>query len=220
MIFRGPFTSSPAISHAARARPPQPGHELHQRRLAAAGRPDHGNEFPLVDLEIEPFDGKRRASAAIHQPHITHLQQGAHRHAYRRAMSRTTSSASLRFSLLPRDLDDGLYRGRSRRYSSSRAWHCVGVPAAAKTWRPPAAATDLAIEIVAGMRLHDRLMVDIEVQTISCCLRALRLRNRNASLRSIAVFAAALSARDVAVDEGAFPQRRGIAPLGTVRLLL
>jgi hypothetical protein len=40
--------------------------------------PTTATNFP-VDLEVEPFDGKRRASAAIHQPHITHLQQGAHR---------------------------------------------------------------------------------------------------------------------------------------------
>ena len=63
---------------AAGARPPQPGHELHQRRLAAAGRSDHGNELPLLDLEVEPFDGKGGAPAAIDQADTTHLQQRAH----------------------------------------------------------------------------------------------------------------------------------------------
>src|SRR5690606_25260629 len=43
----------------------EPGDELHQRGLAAARGPDHGDELTALDLHVEAFDGKRSADAAI-----------------------------------------------------------------------------------------------------------------------------------------------------------
>ena len=44
-ILTGPRTLSPKIDDVAGVGRHQPGDELHQRRLAAAGRPDHGGEL-------------------------------------------------------------------------------------------------------------------------------------------------------------------------------
>ena len=59
---------------SARARH-QAGDELHQRRLAATGRPDHGGEFATADAERRTVERERAIRTAVTQRDAIHLDE-------------------------------------------------------------------------------------------------------------------------------------------------
>jgi hypothetical protein len=56
----------------------QPGREFHQRRFAAAGRPDHGGEFAVFHRDRQAFDGQRALGAAVAVADAIEGDEGRH----------------------------------------------------------------------------------------------------------------------------------------------
>src|SRR3954463_290678 len=52
-----PGDGSPFESHRARGWARKPGDDVEERRLPAAGRPDHGKELALAQIEVERAEG-------------------------------------------------------------------------------------------------------------------------------------------------------------------
>ena len=78
----------------------QPGHELHQRRLAAAGRTDHRGEFAAANGEARVLQGQNATRpAAIGQGDIPDVDGGGHSACPRRNPPVSSTRAGGRSSI-------------------------------------------------------------------------------------------------------------------------
>ena len=77
-IFTGWDTTRARDLHLPLEGKLQPGRELHQGGLAAAGRADHGGELAAVHMDREAVDRERAAGAAIDVAHVIERDEGSH----------------------------------------------------------------------------------------------------------------------------------------------
>src|SRR3954468_3131615 len=211
-IFRGPFTSLPATSMLPALGRRNPVTSFISDDLPQPDGPTTATNFPWSISRSSPS----MASVGRRRPYTSRTSRICNRVLIDALPSRNVADdveRELTLVAAPRDLDNGLIE-------ADREILLQPGPALR---RRPGCGEDVgglrrqqphgAIEIVAGMRLHDRLVVDIEVRRLDV-VGVTAAAEQECELAQHRGLCGCAVARDVAVDEGAFSQCRGIASLG------